>query len=1078
NIRKELVQKKWNDQELIFRNHVRILRENLEKDKRLRGIEAHKKEKEQEFLEASKLSEIEKPKEEQIKAAQDKFLKEREDEKFQQEIDVLVSDTEKKIREYEFAIRKGEFEKEAPYQEVIEIYNDIKKKLEKKGWRHQSIIYADNIKILEEKRENDKRLREIELQKQQKQKEYEKLVKTRKSDKILEADLERMQQIEDQYKKELEEEEFENRIMSLANRASEIVRKYELEIRKGNFEQECRYPDAIKIYEDIQNMLIDKGWDNEARIYSSSIKVLKEKWEKDRKLRELETQKEIKAREMEEMLKAPKMTPSLDKAQIREAEKGEEKALVDEGFTLIDKAEKLVKDYELKLKFEKNILEHESPYEEAISLYRQARVIFQDQGWDNEANSMINTINFYNEKLSKDQKLRDFERRKLEEAKLEKEPITFAPLIDKKLVEKQKRAMELVKQKKEQEKYSNEAFRLIDEAEKRIKNYELKIKDGTFPDSPFKQVIDMYREARKMFEEIGWDDQAISLINTINFYKEKMEADNKLRNLEKKKIEEQKKEMIEQQRIIEEYKRKQEEKLKQQAEELRLKQKEEIIFEERKQEAFKLMDQAKRELNNDNFDKAIELYNKSEKIFSEVNWFEGLKMVQESIIVIKKKKQDFELIQKAIKEEKEEKIRLEKEIEAQIVKTKELERLQQQLKREEMIKIQKQKDKERKVSREAYNLLEEGTKLVEDKRFDKAYEKYTAAQDLFNEIEWFHEVNRISTDLLITLKNEEQEYNRYQELERKRMEDEKELKKMLYETELQRKELDKLSVKERRKKLLKLQVSEKLKEKIEENLERADIEIKNYNYNKGIVMFKETINMMEKVGWEREISEINKQIHILKNKSHVPLITIENFEEEENIDNFKSAYIALDKAHSSLLKNRLMKAISELNEATYNLEETKIGLKYIDEIQKKIIQFKGEIDKIKAKKDISDISGIELKEDKLPELSSELGFEYMDKCKKEERRNNFEKAIEYADIAKEIFIKLGSEWSNEIMRINRYINTLENKDIARKEAFKRKKVEIEQEEMILKEEEEDFKARLEARKEARRKRIEKLMKED
>ncbi|TFG02353.1 MAG: hypothetical protein EU542_05220 [Promethearchaeota archaeon] len=1203
-IRDQLLERNWKEQAIIYINQIRILQEKLANDKRLREFEAQKKIKDQEYLDSLKLGEVEGLHDEKIKAAQEKLIKDREDEKFQQEIDQMVAAAEKLIREYESEIKKGNFEIQPPYLEVVKTYEAIIEKLKNKGWKEQIYIYKNTVQILQEKSErdkklreteqkkklkdkeyeellkvkkeeineeeklksmekvqrkkheeeefeqkiaflsskademirnyeleirkknisdvecvypqviqyyeeiremlldkkwneqalvyseqiklikqkidNDNKLRELEKEKEKKKAQYEELIKTKSEDKVLEADIERIQHVEDQYKKELEEEEFENRIISMVDSAEKIVRKYELEIRRGNFEAKCAYPEAIKIYENIRQMLLDRGWEQEARIYSQSIKLLKEKEEKDKKLREIEAQKEIKEKRMEEFLKAPQITTPVQETAISEVDliKAKEKSVSDESFSLIDRAERLVKEYELKLKFEKNILDYESPYEEAISLYRKARKIFQEQGWEKEASSLINTINFYKDKLSKDQNLRALERSKLEEAEVEKVITKFEPLTDKVLVEKQKKAIELEKQKREDEKLANKAFELIDSAERSVKNYELKLKDGVFPDSPYKKVIEMYRSARKIFEEVGWDDQAIKLINTINFYKDKMEADNKLRALEAEKIKKQQKELEEEQRYIEKFRKKQEEKLRLRQEALMIKQEQERFLEERKFKAYSLMDQANRELKNDNFDRAIEIYKESEKIFSEIEWLDGLRMAQESIIVIKKKKQDYEKMKEAIKEEAAEKARLEREIEEKIAKTKELEKLQQQLKREEILKTQKQKEKEMIRSKEAYGLLEEGTKLAEDKRFEEAHDKYITAQEIFTDIGWVHEVNRISTDLLVTLKNEEQNYKRYKEQERMKIEEEKEIEKMVLETEKQRKELEELSTKERRKKLIKLQISEKLKEKIKENYERANIEVKNFNYNKAIVMYKDIINMMKRIGWEREISEIKNQIHVLKNKSHVPLITVENLEEEENMDKFKSAYIALDRAHVSLLKNRLMKAISELNEAKYNLQETKTGLKYIDNVEKKIEQYKSEIEKLESKKDISDIVGIKLEGKKLPELSSELGFKYLKNSKNEEMDNNLEKAIEFANIAKKIFVKLGSEWSDEIMKITRFLDVLENKKIARQEALRRKKEELEQEEERIKAEEEEFKARLKARREERRKRIQKLMKSD
>ena len=83
--------------------------------------------------------------------------------------------------------------------------------------------------------------------------------------------------------------------------------------------------------------------------------------------------------------------------------------------------------------------------------------------------------------------------------------------------------------------------------------------------------------------------------------------------------------------------------------------------------------------------------------------------------------------------------------------------------------------------------------------------------------------------------------------------------------------------------------------------------------------------------------------------------------------------------------------------------------------------------------------------------------------------------IVLATLAANIFNKLGSEWSEEKSTVEKYILTLENQKVARKNLFKRKKKELEEQEAKLKQEEEEFKSRIAARREARRKKIQKLM---
>ena len=62
-------------------------------------------------------------------------------------------------------------------------------------------------------------------------------------------------------------------------------------------------------------------------------------------------------------------------------------------------------------------------------------------------------------------------------------------------------------------------------------------------------------------------------------------------------------------------------------------------YESKKDQAFNFMDLAKNELKQNNFEKAVSYYKESEKIFAEIKWPEGIRMIKESINVIKLKKE-------------------------------------------------------------------------------------------------------------------------------------------------------------------------------------------------------------------------------------------------------------------------------------------------------------------------------------------------------------------------------------------------------------------------------------------------------
>ena len=110
------------------------------------------------------------------------------------------------------------------------------------------------------------------------------------------------------------------------------------------------------------------------------------------------------------------------------------------------------------------------------------------------------------------------------------------------------------------------------------------------------------------------------------------------------------------------------------------------------------MDLAKKELKQSNFDKAIKFYKESQKIFEEINWLEGIKMINDSISAINLKKQRLEREKGLLAKKKREKLKIEAQLEEQITKAKDLHDLQQEQRRRELSAIQEEKEREKEIS--------------------------------------------------------------------------------------------------------------------------------------------------------------------------------------------------------------------------------------------------------------------------------------------------------------------------------------------------------------------------------------------
>ena len=87
--------------------------------------------------------------------------------------------------------------------------------------------------------------------------------------------------------------------------------------------------------------------------------------------------------------------------------------------TLVDKAEKMARDYELALKkaLKEGRLIEESPYRKIIEIYKRIVDNFISKGWKDQALIYADQIKFYQDKWERDKKLRKLEYQKIQRHK-------------------------------------------------------------------------------------------------------------------------------------------------------------------------------------------------------------------------------------------------------------------------------------------------------------------------------------------------------------------------------------------------------------------------------------------------------------------------------------------------------------------------------------------------------------------------------------------------------------------------------------------------------------------------------------
>jgi len=980
-------QKGWTKEAGVYSTQIKKYTDLYDKELNVREIEEIKLQKEKEFEDMYKIH----PKNglselglQRVKSLEQDRIQQEQELAFREQIDSMVNLAEKMARDYDIAFKKaikqGNLDIQSKYPEILEIYTQARTLASQKGWTEEASVYSTQIKKYTDLYDKESNVREIEAKKIEKDKEFEELKRKDKVGTAKDFEFEKYKLSEETQKIQEEDGEFENYIDNIINSTLKDVREYEMAIKRGQFERECPYLKISEIYEDIYKQVYKKGWKDEAELYKKQITIFREKCERDNRLRQLELEKLEKQKVYEESLRVgiDEKEINVQKFQELEGKKSTNDVILEEAMNLINEAENAVRSYELTIK--KEVLLLTSPYDDAILKYEQAKKKLKEINWIDESNRLIATINFYKEKKARDDSIRELAMQKLEDEK--KESIKMDREIKNVPDLRELSAIAFETSKKEKNSEVEVILNGIQEAEKIAKQYELEIKKGILDvECPYEHIIEIYQKAKRQFEQIGWTEQASQILNSISFYQEKLISDKNLRELEKQKLQKEEEELHKQKLETKLVREAEAELMKQKVQALELKKQKEKEYESKKDQAFSMMDLAKRELKLDNFETAIKYYNESEKIFSEINWKEGIQMVKGSIKAIENKKEKIEYERKLKIRQEQERLQFLEQMDEKISKAEELKRIQEEQKRQEFLITQRQKEQEKTISEEAYALLEIGTELKNQKKFIEAHEKYTMARNLFDKLGWNHEVSRINNELLFILKKERKQHEKLKTLKQVKIEKDQEIEALLKEAEIKRNEQEEIKKEEKKK---------KREEFVEKEWERANGVIKDLKYNEGVIILKKVAKKLKKMGKDKLLKQVNKQIETLKNASLVPLITIYDVEKGENMEKFEISYRGLDSAQISLSKNQFLRAISELNEVKFNLQQTLIGLSLIPFVDDTINSLKSEVE---GKSSISAISTPHEIEESV-EQEEEEDLRTQISIRREERKRRIQELLE------------------------------------------------------------------------------------
>ncbi|NVM45474.1 MAG: hypothetical protein HWN79_11210 [Candidatus Lokiarchaeota archaeon] len=835
---------------------------------------------------------------------------------------------------------------------INQTINQIENKRKEEEFRKQ----REFEQIIKEEAENQKFLDNIKIQRKR---EQLKILKIRES--------------------EEQKREFSAQHLTLQNNAFKMIEDADEYLKRENFEE------ALGAYQNALNVLENIGWTgNYITLLKDSIQSVQFKkrekeqsvlLEKEKLRRQWEEEREFEQevahnlqKEKERMI--AKKIELLKKEEVLQMTENQK----EEAFRIMENAEELLK---------------QGNYEQAIDNYYQAELILI------QINFPTDLVKDAISKIQEEKRKADLAKQQELEAKLRKEEDErqFLQAITNKMKfeDDQMRAKQVKIKKQEElkaylEKRKEVAFELIDEADNLVKrgNYD--------------KALEYYRSVELVLSEINYPTNSIK--EQIVKVKERKRSEElqKQKELETK-LQKDREEFGFQRKIAGDLiKEKKRLKLKQIAIEKRTLTLENIN--RKKDDAFRILDDAERHIKNSEFELALLSYRKAMLILNEIQFpTDSINEMITKVSNLKSKKGQ----------------------EAQHVLKRELVRLKEEKSLETIIEERRKQEREKKIAQQialqqrektvqdqltyreaAYSFLEDGGKFLKGRSpdYDKAISLYIQARNLLAEkIGWEPEINNLNI-LINDLVREKDKYR-----EKKKLEAETRIKRQqeyeLFRQQIQKQQLEnELNKREQQKKLRKLYEDQKYaaitKEEglslIDEGKELA----MKYNFDDAYKKFNRAIQKFNEIGWSEQTKYIEKEIEntkIFEQQVRENDIKIQKIHKELEIK--KRDEERLSKIAESKLKVTI-KEVGDLAGEVSQLIKTK---KERDEIKKKQKKEKLISESKQFKRDMKDL--INLKEELKRELSEAKKDE--EKRKKElEIAKDKEKADEIKKMLKDI----------------------------------------------------------------------------
>ena len=449
-------------------------------------------------------------------------------------------DKEKRLREYEERKKREEeisnqaFElmgkatelaKVKDYEESLKLYYESVELLKKINWTDQiktiqktinqlEIDKGHHIQSIEKQRVREERQRKLDSEQEAK---FE-------GEAIKRKEMEKQRVVEYEEKKK-REEQISTQGYDLMEKASELV-------KAKNFDE------ALELYNQILSLFEEIKWSHEIQTTQKTIArlnrekaeyfmSLEEKRAHEEQERKLKAEHEAKIEEKSRKIREREERERAEKIAAIEGEKEFKQRITDMG----GEADKMVREYGVEIK--RDNFEAEPPYEKALEIYRNMHQMLQDRGWGDQVRIASNQITHLKQKIEQDKTLREVEQEKIRKHQEYLDSLKFT--------KKEVDMSEYERKKKEEEEFQNQINKIMNETDRMAREYDIEFrKRGIEVPCPYQEILKKYRNIKEMLKEKGWEGQIEIINKQLKFYREKLEKDEKLREIETQKIEKQK----------------------------------------------------------------------------------------------------------------------------------------------------------------------------------------------------------------------------------------------------------------------------------------------------------------------------------------------------------------------------------------------------------------------------------------------------------------------------------------------------------------------------------------------------------